>query len=58
MENRDDIKNPGQNPTVPTDKGEDSEERRDAAAEQSVARSVGGPRRHAGPSASRRRSAR
>ena len=31
MDNRKDIKNPGQSPTVPTDKGEDSEDRRDAA---------------------------
>ena len=31
MANPDDIKNPGQNSTEPTDQGEDSEERRDAA---------------------------
>jgi hypothetical protein len=31
MENDKDIKNAGQNPTTPTDQGEDSEERRDAA---------------------------
>lgn len=31
MENPKNIKTPGQTPAVPTDKGEDSEERRDAA---------------------------
>jgi hypothetical protein len=31
MENPKNIKTPGQTPSVPTDKGEDSEERRDAA---------------------------
>ena len=31
MENPKNIKSPGQTPSVPTDKGEDSEERRDAA---------------------------
>jgi hypothetical protein len=31
MENPKNIQSPGQTPSVPTDKGEDSEERRDAA---------------------------
>jgi hypothetical protein len=31
MSNPNDIKNPEQNPAEPTDQGEDSEERRDAA---------------------------
>lgn len=31
MSNPDDIKNPEQDPSEPTDQGEDSEERRDAA---------------------------
>jgi hypothetical protein len=43
MENRKDIKDSGQNPSTPTDKGEDSEERR-SAAEQAWRDKQGIPR--------------